>query len=82
MLTHEQNDFLTRGGARYTHGKLAAPLLDSVSACLGIARSRLRAGAGQSPVLALDRVSRQRRQAGSDRRVMRAPRRVAVVWPQ
>ena len=64
MITHEQNEFLTRTGPGTPMGELFRPLLDSGPDVGGTAAAELPAGAGAVASRAADRVPRHAR-AGS-----------------
>ena len=63
-------------------GRAVPAVLDPGDARRGAPRERLPAGPGEAAQRADGRVPRQRRPLRADRRVLRAPRRVAVVRPQ
>src|SRR5262245_8659642 len=68
--------------ARNTDGSSIPQLLDSGSSPGRVACKRLRAGAREAPFRATHCVSRQHGPAGSDRRVLPASRRLALVRTQ
>src|SRR6185312_16625592 len=68
--------------SRNADGRALSPLLAAGAALRGTAGERMPAGAGEDPVRAPARFPRQPGPARPDRRVLRPPRRVAVVRPQ
>src|SRR5207237_6028995 len=68
--------------SRHADGQALPALLAAGAPRRRAARARLPAGAREDPRRAPDRVSRYAEALGTDRRVLRAPRRVAVVRAQ
>ena len=68
--------------ARHADGPAVSQLLDAGAARRGAAGERLPAGAGEAALRAAGRVPRHQRALRPDRRVLPAPRRLAVVRPQ
>ena len=79
MMSREQNELLSRIGPGTLDGQAVAPLLGAVPAGRGTARAGLPAGQGQADGRAPDRLPRQQGPRRPDRRVLRPPRRLAVV---
>src|SRR5580704_10881741 len=66
---------------RHAHGPAFPLLLDAGAACRRASGGRVPAGAGQDHVRAARGVPRLQRQIRPDRRILRPPRRLAVVRP-
>src|SRR5262249_24089613 len=82
MLRKEQNDLLTQTRPRPPDGPHVPRLLAAGAVGRRAAGERLPAGAGEDAVGAAARLPRQRGQVRADRRILRPPRRVALVRPQ
>ena len=82
MLRKEQNDLLTQTGPGTPMGRMFRMLLAAGAAGRGAARERMPAGAGEAALGAAAGLARHARPPGADRRVLRPPRRLAVVRPQ
>ena len=82
MLRAEQNQFVTETGPGTPMGELFRRYWIPAMHAERAAGKRMPAGAGQAPVRAAAGLARHARPAGADRRVLRPPRRVAVVRPQ
>ena len=82
MLRKEQNDLLTQTGPGTPMGELFRRYWHAGAARRGTAGERMPAGAGQAPVRAAAGLARHPGPLCADRRVLRAPRRLAVVRPQ
>src|SRR6185437_9455241 len=67
---------------RHARRRILPQLLDSGSARRGTPRERVPARSRQASLRAADRLARQRRPPGPHGRVLRAPRRLALVRPQ
>src|SRR5205814_8610555 len=83
-LVHESGTERTAQPHRLRHANRQAlpALLAAGTARRRAARARLSAGAREDPGRAPDRVPRHPEPLGTDRRILRAPRRVALVRPQ
>src|SRR5262249_287116 len=68
--------------SRHPDGPYVTRLLARGAVGRGAAGERLSAGAREDAVGAAARLPRQRGQIRADRRILRPPRRVALVWPQ
>ena len=82
MLRKEQNDLLCQTGPGTPMGQMFRLSWQPALLAEELPGERMPAGAGQAPVRAAAGLARHAGQLRADRRVLRPPRRVAVVRPE